>query len=283
MDMKDYSEARFKEVKEEVTKLVSGIGFKADKITFVPISALKGDNAVKKSDKMPWYNGPTLLEAMDNLTVPEKPIDLPLRLPIQDVYVIQGIGAVPVGRVETGVLKVGDKVIAVPGREGKGVTGELKTIEMHHEQLREATPGDNIGFNVRGWGKKDVARGDVVGKVGEAPPVVSEFTAHIVVLNHPSVVHVGYAPVLHIHTSQVPCQITEITKKINPKSGETVEEKPDFLKNGDAAIVKLKPIAGKSLVIEKQADIPKLSRFALRDMGQTVAAGMCIDYVKKEI
>jgi elongation factor 1-alpha len=216
---------------------------------------------------------------MDKLNPPEKPTDLPLRLPIQDVYNITGIGVVPVGRVETGVMKVGDKVTVVPGREGKGVPGEVKTIEMHHEQLQKAEPGDNIGFNVRGIGKKDIARGDVLGHSDNVPTVASEFTAQMVVLNHPTVITVGYTPVFHIHTAQVACQVTAIEKKLNPATGEVVAENPDFIKNGDAAIVKIKPV--QPLVIEKQKEIPQMSRFAIRDSGATVAAGMCIDLVKK--
>ena len=247
---------------------------------FVPIAALKGDNVFKKSENMSWYAGETLYEVMDKLPSPEKPTDLPLRLPIQDVYNITGIGVVPVGKVETGVCKVGDKVIAVPGREGKGVPGEVKSMEMHHEQLQKAEPGDNIGFNIRGFGKKDVARGDVIGHTDNVPTVAKEFTAQIVVLNHPSVITVGYTPVFHIHTSQVACRVTAIEKKLNPATGETVAENPDFIKNGDAAIIKVQPV--QPLVIEKQKEIPHMSRFAIRDSGSTVAAGMCIDLVKKE-
>jgi len=279
MDMKEYDEAVFKKVKDDVIKLLKTVGYKPEEVQFVPTSSLEGDNVYKKTEKMNWYKGPCILEALNNLKEPEKPVQLPLRLPIQDVYNITGIGVVPVGRVETGKIKVGDKVIAVPGREGKGVSGEVKSIEMHHEQMQEAVPGDNIGFNVRGFGKKDIARGDVVGHQDNVPTVATEFTAQIIVLNHPSVMTTGYTPVFHIHTAQVACQITEISKKINPATGETIQEKPDFVKNGDAAIIKVKPV--QPLVIEKQKDIPQLARFAVRDSGQTVAAGMCIDLVKK--
>ncbi len=280
MDMVKYDEKRFSEVKADVEKLLQSVGYDPSKIPFVPLASLVGDNIAKKSENMGWYKGENLIETMDKLNPPEKPTELPLRLPIQDVYNITGIGVVPVGRVETGVMKIGDKVTFVPGREGKGVPGEVKSIEMHHEQMQKAEPGDNIGFNVRGIGKKDIARGDVLGHSSNVPTVVTEFTGQIVVLNHPTVVTVGYTPVFHIHTAQIACQITEIIKKINPATGETMQEKPDFIKNGDAAIVRIKPV--QPLVIEKQEDIPQMSRFAVRDSGQTVAAGMCIDLVKKE-
>ncbi len=281
MDIVKYDQKRFEEVKADVENLLKSVGYNPSEVTFVPVAAFPGDNVAKKSENMSWYDGPTLLDALNNIKEPEKPTDLPLRLPIQDVYNITGIGVVPVGRVETGKIKVGEKVIAVPGREGKGVNGEVKTIEMHHEQLQEANPGDNIGFSVRGFGKKDVARGDVIGHTDNPPTVASEFTAQMVILNHPTVVTAGYTPVFHIHTAQVACQITEIEKKLNPATGEVVQEKPDFVKNGDAAIVKIKPV--QPLVIEKQKEIPQMSRFAIRDSGMTVAAGMCTDLVKKEL
>jgi elongation factor 1-alpha len=279
MDMAKYDEKRFNEVKEEVSKQLKLVGYKTEEVTFVAGASFPGDNVAKKSDKMAWYKGTTLLEALDNLKQPQKPTQLPLRLPIQDVYNITGIGVVPVGKVVTGVMKLNEKVIVVPAREGKGIKGEVKTIEMHHEQLQEAEPGDNIGFNLRGIEKKDIARGDVLGSVSNPPSVATEFTAQIIVLNHPTVITVGYTPVFHVHTAQVACQITEIVKKLDPATGATKEEKPDFIKNGDAAIVKVKPV--QPLCIEKQSEIPQMARFAVRDSGVTVAAGMCIDLVKK--
>jgi elongation factor 1-alpha len=280
MDMAKYDQKRFEEVKKQVSDLLRSVGYKPEEVVFVPGASLPGDNIASKSENMAWYTGKTLLETLDDLKEPEKPTELPLRLPIQDVYKIVGIGVVPVGRVETGVMKINDKVVVVPGREGKGVTGEVKSIEMHHEQMQQAEPGDNIGFNVRGIGEKDIARGDVLGRADNAPTIATEFTAQMVILNHPTVVTKGYTPVFHIHTAQVACQIMEIEKKLDPATGETKQEKPDFIKNGDAAIVKIKPIA--PLVIEKQKDIPQMARFAIRDSGTTVAAGMCIDLVKKE-
>jgi len=279
MDMKDYKQDVFNKIKADVETLLKSIGYKPEEIPFVPMASLPGDNVVKKSDKLSWYTGKTLLETLDTLKVPEKPTKLPLRLPIQDVYNITGIGVVPVGRVETGVMKIGDKVTIVPGREGKGISGEVKSIEMHHEQMQEAIPGDNVGFNVRGIGKKDIARGDVLGHADNVPTVAKEFTAQMVILNHPTVVTAGYTPVFHIHTAQVACRIEKIEKKLNPATGETMQENPDFVKNGDAAIVKVVPV--QPVVIEKQKDIPHMSRFAVRDSGTTVAAGMCIDLVKK--
>ncbi len=281
MDMCQYDQKRFEEVKAEVSAVLKSVRYNPDEILFVAMASYLGENVVKKSGNMPWYNGKTLVEAIDSFKEPEKPTQLPLRLPIQDVYDIKGIGVVPVGRVETGVMKVGDKVVIVPAREGKGVPAEVKSIEMHHEQMQEAEPGDNVGFNLRGLSKKDIARGDVVGHPNNVPTVATEFTARLAVLNHPTVVTVGYTPVFHIHTAQVACQITAIPKKLDPASGEVMQENPDFLKTGDVAVVQVKPIT--PLVIERQQDIPQMSRFAIRDSGQTVAAGMCIELVKKDL
>lgn len=277
----DYAEKRYKEVVEEVKKHALQAGWKVDTLRFLPLASFPGENINSKSTKMSWWTGDTLLEAINKFSVPQKPTNLPLRLPLQDVYNITGIGVVPVGRIETGIMKVGDQVTFVPGREGKGISGEVKTIEMHHETVSQAEPGDNIGFNVRGVAKKDIARGDVLGRSDNVPSVAMEFTAQVVIMNHPSVVTVGYTPVFHIHTAQVACQFIEIIKKINPATGEEIKENKEILRNGDAAIVKLRPV--QPVVIEKNSDIPQMSRFAIRDSGSTVGAGMCMDLVKKQM
>ncbi len=273
MDEVNYDQAAYNKTKEDVEKLLKTVGYDVSKIRFIPISAWYGDNVAKKSDKTPWYDGPTVLEALNEFQPPEQPIDKPLRIPIQDVYSITGVGTVPVGRVESGVLKVGDKLVFMPS----GKTGEVKSIEMHHEQISEARPGDNIGFNVRGVGKDEIKRGDVAGHPDNPPTVAQEFTAQIIVLQHPSVITKGYTPVFHINTAHVAGQIEEILKKIDPKTGAVVEENPDYIKPGDAAVIRVKPL--KPVCIEKQSDFPKLAKFAIRDMGMTIAAGMCIDLV----
>lgn len=271
MDLVDYAEDKFNAVKDEVSALISGIGFKPSEVPFIPISAYEGDNISEPSSNTPWYKGKALIPSFDDFKAPEKPTTLPLRVPIQDVYSITGVGTVPVGRVETGIMKKGEDVIFEPA----GASGEVKSIEMHHEMFDEAEPGDNVGFNVRGVGKNDIRRGDVAGHIKDAPTVAKEFDAQIVVLQHPGVITVGYTPVFHCHTSQVACTFLELTKKLDPKTGQVAEENPDFLKTGDAAIVKVKPT--KPMVIENIKTIPHMGRFAIRDMGQTVAAGMCIN------
>jgi elongation factor 1-alpha len=273
MDLVKYDEKKFNALKDDISALIKTVGYKPSEINFIPISAFEGDNITTKSENTPWYKGPSLVESLGELKSPDKPTKLPLRVPVQDVYSITGVGTVPVGRVETGIMKKADTVTFEPA----GVSGEVKSIEMHHEVLEQAEPGDNVGFNVRGVGKNDIKRGDVAGHSKSAPTVAKEFTAQIVVLQHPGVITVGYTPVFHCHTAQVACTFMELQKKLDPATGQVKEENPDFLKTGDAAYVVVKPT--KPMVIEKIKEIPHMGRFAIRDMGQTVAAGVCIDLV----
>jgi elongation factor 1-alpha len=280
MDAVEYKEDKFKQVKEDVSKLLKQVGINPDNTPFIAVSGLVGENIIRKSEKMAWYKGPTLLEQMDIFPAPELPTNLPMRMPVQDVYEITGIGTVPVGKVETGIMKVGQKIVVLPGRTGTGIPGEVKTIEAHHESLPEAPAGMNVGVNLRGIGKKDIARGDVICDAGAPIPIVEEFIAQIAVINHPTVLAKGYTPVFHIHTAQVPCQFTELIEQIDPKSGQVIKQNPDFLKNGDVAKVRIRPQG--NLCLETAKDNPYMGRFAVRDAGATVAAGMCLEIVKKK-
>jgi elongation factor 1-alpha len=272
MDLVDYRQDVFDKLKGETTDLLRAVGYKnPEKFPFIPTSAFYGECVTKRSEKMKWYTGSPVFEALDTFQVPPKPLDKPLRIPVQDVYSITGVGTVPVGRIETGVLKQGDTVVFEPA----GVKGEVKSIEMHHESIPKAEPGDNIGFNVRGVEKTALRRGDVAGHPDKAPTVVKEFKARIAVLQHPTAVTAGYTPVFHVHTAQAACKITQINNKLDPKTGEPVEEKPEFIKKGDMATITVTPT--RPIVIEKASEFPQLSRFAVRDMGMTIAAGVCVD------
>ncbi len=279
MDITDppYSKDRYLKIVETLKKFMKSLGYKVDNIPFVPVSGWLGENLTERSPNMPWYNGPTLVEALDFVQPPPKPVEKPLRIPIQEVYSITGVGTVPVGRVETGKLRVGDTVVFMP----PGVSGEVKSIEMHHERLDEALPGDNIGFNVRGVSKTDIKRGDVAGHPQNPPTVVEEFTARVYVVYHPTAIHVGYTPVIHAHTASVAAKITEIVGKLDPKTGQIAEKNPQFIKTGESAIIKFKPI--KPMVLEKFGDLPQLGRFAMRDMGKTIGIGVVIDVVPAKI
>jgi elongation factor 1-alpha len=263
-----YSEARFNEAKEDVSNLLKTVGYNMTKIRVIPISGWTGENLAKPSTNMPWYKGPILFQALDEFTEPPKPIEKPLRVPIQDVYTITGVGTVPVGRVETGKMKVGDPVMIMP----EGLPAEIKSIETHHTPMQEAFAGDNIGFNLRGVSKTDFHRGSVLGPPSNPPTIAKEFLAQIIVVFHPTAIAAGYTPVLHAHTAQVAATITEIVAKIDPRTGQPTEEKPKTIKTGDSAIVKITPL--RPLVLETFKEFPELGRFALRDMGSTVAAGI---------
>lgn len=264
----NWSQERYEEIKNEISRLLRTVGYKVERTSFVPTSGWTGDNLVELSDKMPWYKGPSLIGAFDLLDVPAKPMDKKLRLPIQDVYTITGVGTVPVGRVETGVLKVGDTIVFKPS----GAQGEVRSIETHHVRIPRAEPGDNIGFSVRGVDRAAIRRGDVAGSLEDPPTVAREFIGQIIVIHHPTAIAAGYSPVLHAHTGQVSCQFMELINKLDPRTGQVVEEKPTFLKTGDGAVVRFRPVY--PIAVEAYTDFPELGRFAVRDMGTTVAAGV---------
>jgi elongation factor 1-alpha len=271
-----YSEERYEEIKKEVSDFLKKIGYKPARIPFIPISGWTGDNMLEKSPNMPWNKAGTLLEALDAIKPPKRPVDKPLRIPLQDVYKISGIGTVPVGRVETGVLKPGMVVTFAPN----GVTTEVKSVEMHHEQKLEAVPGDNVGFNVKNVSVKDIRRGNVAGDSKNDPPLgCNNFTAQVIILNHPGEIHAGYAPVLDCHTCHIACKFDALLKKIDRRSGAELEDNPKKLKKGEACIARLVP--SKPMCVETFKDYPPLGRFAVRDMRQTVAVGVIQEVDKK--
>jgi elongation factor 1-alpha len=274
----NWSQKRYEEIQKEVQDYLKKVGYNVKNVPFVPISGWAGDNMLEKSSNMPWYKGPTLLEALDALESPKRPTEKPLRLPLQDVYKIGGIGTVPVGRVETGVMKPGDTVTFAP----VDVTTEVKSIEMHHEQLAEAAPGDNVGFNVKNVAVKDIRRGNVCSNAKNDPARgCDSFEAQVIILNHPGEIGNGYAPVLDCHTAHIACKFQEILSKIDKRTGQEVEKFPKSLKTGNAGMVTLVP--QKPMCVESYAEYPPLGRFAVRDMRQTVAVGIIKSVKKKEV
>jgi len=271
-----YAESRYKEIKGEVFGYLKKVGYKPMKIPFVPISGWVGDNMVDKSPNMPWYKGPYLLEALDTMKAPSRPNDKPLRLPLQDVYKIGGIGTVPVGRVETGIVKPGIFAMFAPA----GIIAEIKTVEMHHESLPKAEPGDNVGFNVKNVAVKDLRRGFVASDSKASPACsVASFQAQVIVMNHPGQISNGYSPVLDCHTAHVACKFNNILEKMDRRSGKVLEQNPKFVKTGDACIVEMIPT--KPMCVESFTEYPPLGRFAVRDMRQTVAVGVIKSIVEK--
>lgn len=279
MDLVDYRQDAYEKVRRDISNLLERIGYDTSRITFVPVSGFEGENLTGRSEKTPWYHGDTLYEALDRMEEPYKPADQALRLPLHDVYMIRGVGSIPVGRIETGTLRVGDIVMFEPASTiySKKIRGEVKSMEMNHEQIKVAFPGYNVGIGVRGVGRDHIKRGDVVSHLDSPPTVLTNkdtFVAHVVVLNHPSGIHVGYGPDLHIHTARVMCRFEKIMTKLDAKTGKTLEENPAYLRNGETGITEIRPT--RPIVIEEVERIPQMGRFALRDMGITVAAGMCI-------
>ncbi|KAK6187062.1 hypothetical protein SNE40_006310 [Patella caerulea] len=284
-----YSETRFKEIVKEVSGYIKKIGYNPKAVAFVPISGFHGDNMLEESENMKWYkgwaverkegnaSGKTLYEALDAILPPSRPTDKALRLPLQDVYKIGGIGTVPVGRVETGIIKPGMIVTFAPA----GLTTEVKSVEMHHESLTEGLPGDNVGFNVKNVSVKELKRGYVAGDSKNDPPKgAKDFTAQVIILNHPGEIRNGYSPVLDCHTAHIACKFSEIQEKCDRRSGKKLEDAPKFVKSGDAAIVVLVP--SKPMCVESFNDYAPLGRFAVRDMKQTVAVGVIKSVTKAE-
>lgn len=265
----NFSQDRYNEIKKEVEGFLKKVGYKPDEIPFIPISGWNGDNMLERSPNTPWYNGPILIEALDKIIPPKRPTEKPLRLPLQDVYKIGGIGTVPVGRVETGIIKPGMSVSFAPG----DAKTEVKSVEMHHTSIPEAIPGDNVGFNVKGLSTKDIKRGYVCGDAKNDPPKeVESFLAQVIIMNHPGQIENGYCPVLDCHTAHIACKFTEIQSKIDRRTGKALEEGPKSVKNGDSALIILTPT--KPMCVESFAEYPPLGRFAVRDMKQTVAVGV---------
>nr|BAK52319.1 translation elongation factor 1 alpha [Ergobibamus cyprinoides] len=271
-----FNQARYEEIAKEVGSFIKRVGYNPKSVPFVPISGWAGDNMLERSPNMPWYKGPILIEALDLIEPPKRPTDKPLRLPIQDVYKIGGIGTVPVGRVETGLLKPGMVITVAPTQ----VTTEVKSVEMHHESLPEAGPGDNVGFNVKNVSVKEIRRGNVVGDSKRDPPYGAEtFVSQVIVMNHPGQIHNGYSPVLDCHTAHIACKFVTIDQKLDKRTSAVKEENPKFIKSGDSAIVTMAP--SKPMVVEAFTEYPPLGRFAIRDMRQTVAVGVIRSVNKK--
>jgi elongation factor 1-alpha len=289
MDTNKWSEARFNEITKELSSFIKKVGYNPKAVPFIPISGWHGDNMIEPSTNMPWFKGwtketkagevtgKTLLNAIDAIELPTRPTEKPLRLPLQDVYKIGGIGTVPVGCVETGVIKAGMVVVFAPAN----VTTEVKSVEMHHETLEQGVPGDNVGFNVKNVSVKDIRRGNVASDAKNDPAMPTySFEAQVIVLDHPNRIMAGYTPVLDCHTCHIACRFDKLVAVVNKRDGKVEEQDPKFIKSGQAAIVELIP--SKPMCVEAFSKYAPLGRFAVRDMRKTVAVGV-IKSVKRKL
>jgi len=275
-DTVQFSEKRFTEIRTEISSILKKVGYAPDKITFVPISGWTGENLTEASTNMPWHSGPTLIDTIDMLEPPSRPNDKPLRIPVQDVFKVPGVGTIVTGRVDSGTLKSGQGIQIAP----VGIVSDVKSIEMHHNPITEAVCGDNIGFNVRNLAVKDIKRGYVVGDAKNVPPAEAvSFVAQVIIVAHPSQISTSYTPIVDCHASHIACKFSKFLAKIDRRSGKTLEENPQFLKNGDCALIEMVPT--KPMVVETFSEFPKLGRFAVRDMNTTVAVGIVKEVVKK--
>lgn len=271
-----YSQERFQHVKSQLGGYLAKVGFKTGMISFVPISGWCGDNLTSKSENMPWYDGPCLTEALNTLSIPLREADKPLRVSIQNVYKIAGVGTVATGRVETGVLTPGRSVTFGP----VGVTANVTSIESFHLPMAEARPGDYVGFTFRGISANDIFRGCVMSdsKLDPAKRTI-EFTAQLTILNTGGgSISVGYMPIVHCHTAYVACRIKQIKEKIDRETGKILELNPASVTTGDACTVVLEP--RKPMTVEAFQQYPAFARFVVRDRRMTIAVGI-IKAVKK--
>lgn len=265
-----YDETRYNDCKNETMTYIREVGFDDDdQVTFVPISGWCGENIVEKTQSMSsWYDGPTLVEALDACHVPPRPVDKPLRIPIQDVYKIGGVGTVPVGRIESGIIRPGMEVAFAPNN----IVTTVQSVERHHKSVLEASAGSNVGFAVQNVAVKDLQRGNVASNARDHPAkVVKSFTAHCIILNHPGKISNGYCPIIDCHTAHVACSFKILEKK-DRQTGKVLESNPPFVESGDACTVEMRPT--KPVCVERFDEFPQLGRFAARDMDKTVAVGI---------
>jgi small GTP-binding protein len=258
MDAVGYKQERFEEIKGDVSKLLASLGY--SELTYIPASAMEGDNIYKLSDRMEWYGGPTLIETLDGIEIRKEA--KPLRFVVQDTYQVDAERVV-VGRIESGTLGKGDKVVFQPS----GVTGDIKKIKVLEGELDRAEEGDSIGVVV----DKEVIRGDVCGLV-QAPPVpTKEFLGEAVVLERN--LNKGDTLELRCGTRRAKCEIKEIKEKINSETGEVMERQPSGIGEHEAATI---VFATEPLVVEKFSEIPELGRFVLvRD--RNIGAGVVLE------
>jgi elongation factor 1-alpha len=257
MDTVNYSKKRFDELSEKVKKFLKSIGYNIQRIPFVPISALKGSNIFTKSNEMRWYTGLSFVQTLDETFRPvESSINKPLRISVQDIYTIDGRKFI-IGKVESGILRVGDEVVFQPSN----TIGRIKNIQKYNEKKKEASPGESIGFEIEKLRGRDVKRGDVCGHLTNSPTVARKFSAHVILL-YPLQIKVGDIFLIHRGSAEVNCKVEKIDN-LNGKFASRVKK------------VKFSPL--QKIVVERYNDNQQLGRFVIRDKGTIIGAGIVLD------
>lgn len=278
IDTVDYDQDFYEHCKLEIEKFCNKIRYDTGTIiSFVPVSAIDGDNVLKLSEKTSWYKGPSLMDSMDSIGIPAFNTNFPLRMPILRTFNVRGVGTVLSGKIEMGQVKSGDQVAIVPYPGSVATRVKVKSIQRQSRKIDSASLGDYVGVLItkqeKGFMARMVKKGAILCSFSSQPHIAGNFIAEVEVVDHPAGISVGYTPYIHVHQAAMPCRITKILSINNiPTIKDNVEQKVKINK-GDTAIVRIKPL--KPLVIEPVLEIPRLGKFALRD-GRTVAVGKCL-------
>ncbi len=260
MDLEGYQQSAFDRVRTETTKLLSSLGY--TRTRFIPISAMEGDNVYKPSLRMSWYQGSTLIQALDAIE-PEKVVGKSLRFIVQDVYHIDS-EKITVGRVESGTLKKGDKLVFQPS----GVKGRVTKIKVFLGEVEEAVSGDSVGIVLEG----EPRRGDVGGHATDLPVAVDTFLGEVALLE--GTLSRGEKLEMKCGTKRTECLVAEIRERINSETGEVIGKGIRQIGENEAATIVFKT---EPLVIEKFSEIPELGRFILVRGKKNIGAGVVLE------
>ncbi len=273
MDLVDYTQGEFEKRKSEIEELLKEAGYAKEEVPIIPASALMGDNVVNKFDKMKWFEGKTLFELMQDLPEKKLPDDLPLRMPVQDVYEIGGKFAV-IGRISSGIIAEGDKIIVMPQNREFNV-GE---IFIHDGKVKKAGPNDNVYLFLNKLQKGEIERSHIIGNPENPPTIAKKFLAQIIVMNHMESVREGHAQEFDMLTEHANSEIAKIVRKIDSCTGAETNENKNEIFDNESAIVEIK--CEKPVYIEAQNRIPHLSNFRLVEGDLNIGMGICVEVLE---
>lgn len=262
MDMVDYSEEAFTKTKKEIERVLTDLKITSKYI--LPISAKMGENVAKKSDKLSWFKGPTVLEALDSFSS-KRIEDRGLRFPVQDIYEVDG-QSIAVGRVESGIMRQGEDIYVLPEKK----KAKLKEIrKFMQDNLKEAVTEDCVGICVEGL---KLSRGQVV---------VDKINSLITNSIHANIFWIidkdyklGIPLVCKCATQESKAKIEKIYQRFDSASIDVVEKNAKEIKPAEIAEVEIK--IEKPFVVDKFNDIPETGRFVLEHDGHPVAGGIIL-------